>query len=180
MTDQDPLNFQNTESSTLDSTGDVPIGKRFNSFVSGWKIIFILVLALVGYFAWVAASNFMTMGLRAKLAEAPHNLEGIRTAQLAHHSQHGRFRSVGSCPQELPGRKQSAWEGACADAFKTLGWAPSGAVRCQYMAQVTPGENESEDFKLTAKCDVDGDGIVSIFEASRNSPPIRITPKNIL
>ena len=180
MTDQDSLNLQNAGASTLDTTGDVSSRNRFSPFGSGWKVIFILLLVFVGYFAWIAASNFMTMGLRAKISEAPHNLEGIRAAELAHHARHGEFRSVGSCPQELPGRKQSAWEGECADAFKTLGWAPDGAVRCQYMAQAIPGDNESADFKLTARCDVDGDGVVSIFEASRNSLPKRVTPKNVL
>lgn len=181
MADKDSLNSQNEGSHSLESVEEASRVKGYTSFMSGRTIlsISVFVLVVVVYFGWIAVTNFVSMGIRAKLAEVPHNLEGIRTAELAYHAQHGEFRSAGVCPREAPGRQQSAWEGECTDVFKTLGWTPEGAVRCQYMAEAIPGEEEAADFKLTAQCDVDGDGVVSIFEASRHNPPKRVTPSHI-
>jgi len=179
MPDHGPLNPQTEESSASEVTGDPPKTKRAIPFVWVWAVLFVLIIGLVGNFAWTAVTNFMSMGMRAKLAEGPSNLNGIRTAEFAYHAQHGEFRSAGTCPLVLPGRQQAAWEGDCADAFWTLGWAADGAVRCQYTAVAIPGENEKADFKLTARCDADGDGAESVFEASRSSPAKRVTPEGI-
>lgn len=180
MADKESLNSENEGLRASESVEEASRVEGVRSFISGRTLISMsVVLVVVGYFGWIAVTNFVSMGMRAKLAEVPHNLEGIRTAEFAHHAQHGEFRSAGVCPQKSPGGQQSAWEGACTDVFKTLGWTPEGGVRCQYMAQAIPGEKGAADFKLTAQCDVDGDGIVSIFEASRHNPPKRITPKNI-
>lgn len=179
MPDHDPLNPQTEESSGSEVTGDPPKTKRATPFGPVWAVLFVLIIVLVGNFAWTAVSNFMSMGMRAKRAEGPSNLNGIRTAEFAYHAQHGEFRSAGTCPLVLPGRQQAAWEGDCADAFWTLGWAADGAVRCQYTAVAIPGENEKADFMLTARCDADGDGAESVFEASRSSPAKRVTPEEI-
>ena len=179
MPDHDPLTPQNEGSSASEVTGDPPKTKRAIPFGSIWAVLFVLILVLVGNFAWIAVTNFMSMGMRAKLAEGPSNLNGIRTAELAYHAQHGEFLSAGACPLVLPGRQQAAWEGDCADAFWVLGWSADGSVRCQYTALAIPGENEQADFKLTARCDADGDGAESVFEASRSSPAKRVTPEDV-
>ena len=119
------------------------------------------------------------MGMRAKIAEGPNYLNGIRTAELAYHATFGEFHSAGTCPPTPPGRQAVAWEGECAKVFWTLGWAADGPVRCQYTAVAIPGENEKADFNLTARCDADGDGVESVFEASRTSLAKRISPDNI-
>ena len=154
--------------------------KRSRSFISG-RTIFLsaLVLIIVVFVVEIIVTNFALMGIRAGFSELPHNLESIRTAELVYYEKYGEFRSVGECPLELPGRQRSSWEGECADRFQALGWAPDSSVRCQYMVQVISRQNEVDDFKLTAQCDLDGDGIPSIFEASRNSPYKRITSVDI-
>lgn len=138
-----------------------------------------VVIALFGYLAVIAFLNFASMGMRAKQSEGPNYLDGIRTAELAHHAKFGEFLSAGPCPPTPPGPQVAAWEGECAEAFWELGWSADGAVRCQYTAMALPGDGEAADFKLTARCDSDGDGNQSIFEASRNSPATRVTPKDI-
>ena len=179
MPDHDPLNPQNEGSSAPEVTGKPPKAKRAIPFGSGWAAFFGLIVVLVGSFVWIAVSNFISMGMRAKMAEGPNYLNGIRTAELAYHAQHGEFKSAGSCPMGAPGRQPVAWEGDCTDPFSTLGWASDGPVRCQYTAVAIPGENEKADFKLTARCDADGDGVESVFEASRSSPAKRVTPEEI-
>ena len=130
MTDQDSLKSQNEGSRTSESVEEASRVKGHRTFMSGRTLLSMsaVVLVVVGYFGWIAVTNFVSMGIRAKLAEVPHNLEGIRRAEFAHHAQYGEFRSAGVCPQNPPGGQQSAWEGECTDVFKTLGWTPEGAV----------------------------------------------------
>ncbi len=180
-TASEPLDALNDVSGASEVTDEPPKAKRAfpASLMSGRTVLFGLVIALVGYFAWSAVTDFISIGFRAKIAEGPNHLAGLRKAEFAYHAQHGEFQSAGSCPMGAPGRKAVAWEGDCTAPFSTLGWAPDGPVRCQYTAVAIPGENEKADFKLTARCDADGDGVESVFEASRYSPVKRITPNNI-
>lgn len=167
-------------SHALKATEERSKTKRSTSFVSG-RTIFIsaVVLAMIMFIGEIVITNVAMMGIRAKFSEVPHNLEAIRTVEFAYHVQHGEFRSAEACPKGPPRRRKSAWKGECTEVFKNLGWTPDGSVQCQYRVRAILGENAVEDFKLTARCDVDGDGIFSIFEASRNSPPKRITSVNI-
>lgn len=142
-------------------------------------VLVAVVIGLFGYLAVIAFLNFASMGMRAKRSEGPNYLDGIRAAELARHGTFGEFLSAGPCPTTPPGRQAVAWEGECAKAFWDLGWAADGTVRCQYTAMALPSEGADADFKLTARCDSDGDGDPSIFEASRNSPATRVTPRDI-
>ena len=47
----------------------------------------LIVVAIIGILAAIAIPNFLAMQLRAKRAELPSNLDGIRTAEKAYHEQ---------------------------------------------------------------------------------------------
>ena len=176
-TKPDPSPKEGTEDSKV--TREPPHTKEATVSKPAIAALFVLIVVLVGYLAVIAFLNFASMGMRAKRAEGPDYLDGIRTAELAYHAQFGEFLSAGPCPPTPPGPQVAAWEGECAEAFWELGWSADGTVRCQYTAMALPGDGEAADFKLTARCDSDGDGNQSIFEASRNSPATRVTPKDI-
>ena len=97
---------------------------------------------------------------------------------MAYLAEWDQFTSAGPTPQTVPGRNQAAFEPS--SAFRTLGWMPEGMVRCQYQVVAVPGATpEAADFVATSKCDVDGDGEVSIYTANRESPATLITPINV-
>jgi len=181
MTTNDPTDTQPDPSSSADpkTRSDSPKEAVTTPFKLGNAVLVAVVIALFGYLAVIAFLNFASMGMRAKRAEGPDYLDGIRTAELAYHAKFGEFLSAGPCPPTPPGPQVAAWEGECAEAFWEMGWSADGSVRCQYTAMALPGDGPDADFKLTARCDSDGDGNQSIFEASRNSPATRVTPKDI-
>jgi hypothetical protein len=57
---------------------------------------------------------------------------------------------------------------------------PLSSVRCQYEVKHIPGATpETEDFKVTSRCDLDHDGEYAIFEASRAQTATRTTPEDV-
>jgi hypothetical protein len=49
-------------------------------------------------------------------------------------------------------------------------------VRCQYEVTVP----DSTNFRAVARCDADGDGKMSVFVSSRDSPPQMTSPNDHL
>ena len=125
----------------------------------------------VGVFSAIAIPNFIVMSLRAKRSEAPTNLDSIRITEQAYHRIWDEYYTVGPCPPGPPGRAQVPFEGECAELFREAGWSPSeGMVRCQYTALAIPGSPQAPaDFQLTARCDLDGDGVEAVYEADRTN-----------
>ena len=184
MPTNDPTDTQPTPSTSAgveesEARSEPPKAAVTTPFKLGNAVLVAVVIALFSYLAVIAFTNFASMGMRAKGSEGPNYLDGIRTAELAYHAKFGEFLSAGPCPATPPGPQAVAWEGECAEAFWELGWSADGTVRCQYTAMALPGDGKAADFKLTARCDSDGDGDQSIFEASRTSPATRVTPKDI-
>ena len=146
--------------------------------VVGCAAFAVFALLVVGILAAIAIPNFISMALRAKRAEAPINLDAIRTAEIAYYGEFQEYFSVEPCPSSAPGRQQIPFEGECADSFRSFGWSPEGLMtRCQYSAQAIPGGEG--DFKLIARCDGDGDGVEAVYEASRDSRATMVTSNNI-
>ncbi|MCP4869704.1 MAG: hypothetical protein GY898_13405 [Proteobacteria bacterium] len=128
---------------------------------------------VVGILSAIAIPNFIVMQLRAKRAEAPSNVDGMRTAEKAYHAEWDAFTSVTACPPFVPGREAVAWDSSwdCYQQFSTLGWLPDGMTRCQYeiIALNDPSNSSIHDFMINSYCDVDGDGNYSTYEANRAS-----------
>ncbi len=134
-------------------------------------LVFGALLVLCGLRAW---PNFRDMAVRAKRSEGAGLLGEIHQAELAWFEAHGRFASAGATPARLPGKAQTAFDSEHLAEWEALGWVPEGMVRCQYEVELTAPDGS--DFRATARCDTDGDGRYSVFEATRDVLPRLVSP----
>jgi type II secretory pathway pseudopilin PulG len=120
---------------------------------------------VVGILAAIAIPNFVVMQSRAKRAEVPVNVDGIKTAEIAYEAAFDTFVPV---TEPVPvqawevGRELHAWP--VGTRFDDLGWSADGMVRGTYWVEVSP---DGEDFTVYGICDVDGDGDAATFTATR-------------
>jgi type IV pilus assembly protein PilA len=122
-----------------------------------------IVVAIIGILAAIAIPNFVDMQYRAKRAEVPGNVKGIKTAQIAYDAAFDTYIQVSSFkPGSTVGKTQKTWTSGT--DFDTLGWLPDGKVRGAY--KVT--SSSSTDFQVTGICDVDGDGSNATFTATKS------------
>ena len=133
-----------------------------------------IVVAIIGILAAIAIPNFVSMQYRAKRAEVPSNVDGIKTAELAYDAAFDQF-IVESTPRPSAsvGKQQQTW--VAGSGFDTLGWAPDGAVRGAYSITTT----SSTDFVVTGISDVDGDGAQSQYTATKSINATMTTSNNI-
>ncbi len=122
-----------------------------------------IVVAIIGILAAIAIPNFVAMQYRAKRAEVPSNVDGIKTAQLAYDAAFDTFiEETSAQPDSSPGKTQRAWSSG--SGFDTLGWGPDGEVRGSYVVSTT----SSTDFLVTGFCDVDGDSVTASYTATKS------------
>jgi type IV pilus assembly protein PilA len=121
-----------------------------------------IVVAIIGILAAIAIPNFVDMQYRAKRAEVPSNVDGIKTAELAYEASFDQFVQQSALhPNSSPNKQQRAWTSG--SAFDTLGWGPDGNVRGSYYV-ISAGPT---DFVVSGSCDVDGDGSQASYSASK-------------
>ena len=122
-----------------------------------------IVVAIIGILAAIAIPNFVDMQYRAKRAEVPGNVDGIKTAQIAYDAAFDKYIEVSSwAPSDDLTKTQRSWESGT--DFDTLGWGPDGKVRGRY--KVT--SKSSTDFLVTGDCDVDNDDDNASFTATKS------------
>lgn len=139
-----------------------------------------IVVAIIGILAAIAIPNFLAMQLRAKRAELPSNLDGIRTAQKAYHAEWNHFTSASVVPATQPTREQVTFSGGGFNSFDLLGWAADGKVRGQYStAGITSSSAASDDFTASATSDVDGDAVTAAYNCNRALKPTMVTSNNV-
>ena len=119
-----------------------------------------IVVAIIGILAAIAIPNFMTMQLKAKRGELPSNVNGIKTAELAYDAMYDGFIDAALNGATTPGKAAVPWTSS--GGWTQLPWAPDGEVRGNYTAAVV-GTN---DFLVTANCDVDADSVLATYTAS--------------
>jgi type IV pilus assembly protein PilA len=116
-----------------------------------------IVVAIIGILAAIAIPNFVDMQYRAKRAEVPSNVDGIKTAELAYEASFDQFVNQSAMhPNSSPNKQQRAWTSG--SSFDTLGWGPDGNVRGSYSVSTNP-----TDFTVQGTSDVDGDGSTADF-----------------
>jgi type IV pilus assembly protein PilA len=133
-----------------------------------------IVVAIIGILAAIAIPNFVAMQLKAKRAEVPSNVDGIKTAELAYDAAFDGYLEATDFPGTLT-KGQNAWDEASSGGFKTIGWKPDGAVRGSY--QVT--DVSSTDFKVTGICDVDDDADNATYTATTSVNTTLTTDPNV-
>ena len=123
-----------------------------------------IVVAIIGILASIAIPNFVDMQYRAKRAEVPSNIDGIKTSQLAYDASFDTYIDAGSSqyPDSSPSKAQRAW--LSGTPFDTLGWAPDGDVRGSYMTYT----GSATSFKVIGYSDVDGDGNNAMYHVKHD------------
>jgi prepilin-type N-terminal cleavage/methylation domain-containing protein len=141
----------------------------------GFSVIeFMIAVALLCIVAAVGVPNFIEMQYRAKRAEVPANLEGIRVAAIAYRAAHGQLLGEDiPRPDAFPGKRERPWRGG--SRFDALGWEPEGTVRGSYTLVVA----QSDTFVVKGFCDVDGNGEQAVFQGSGESRVIPLTEPEV-
>jgi len=141
-------------------------------------VIGMLVMAvpILGILAAIAIPNFVAMQYRAKRAEVPANVEGIKTAQMGYDAAFDAFVSTGD-PHPRPvralGKNATSWRGGNA-GFQTLGWMPDGDVRGTYWVTTT-----YDGFEVHGMIDADGDGEPAHYVATRDENTRMVTSNDV-
>jgi type IV pilus assembly protein PilA len=133
-----------------------------------------IVVAIIGILAAIAIPNFVAMQYRAKRAEVPANVDGIKTAELAYDAAFDQFiQQTGFHPSSSVGKSQATW--TAGSGFDTIGWAPDGKVRGAYkLASLS-----STDFRVTGISDVDGDGVQASYTAQKSTNTVQTTTNSL-
>jgi type IV pilus assembly protein PilA len=133
-----------------------------------------IVVAIIGILAAIAIPNFVAMQYRAKRAEVPGNVDGIKTAELAYDAAFDTFVVEATFrPAAAVNKTQQTW--VAGSAFDTLGWSPDGQVRGMYKVAST----SSTDFLVTGECDVDGDAANARYTATKSVNATQSTANDI-
>jgi len=126
-------------------------------------------MGVAGVVAAIAIPNFVAMQYRAKRAEAPSYVDGIKTAELAYDAAFDTFVAVPPMvPDSSPGKAQRGWPSG--SAFDTLGWGPGGEVRGSYWVDV-----QGNNFVVHGIIDVDGDGKPAHYTATKTINAVMVT-----
>jgi type IV pilus assembly protein PilA len=122
-----------------------------------------IVVAIIGILAAIAVPSFVKMQWRAKRAEVPSNVDGIKTAQIAYDAAFDQFVTQTALhPTTTAGKAPRQWP--VGSNFDTLGWTPDGEVRGQYKVSTT----STTDFLVTGRSDVDGDSTFASYTARKS------------
>lgn len=103
------------------------IGRRHFTLVE-----LMVVVAIVMVLAAIAIPNLYDMQLRAKLAEAPLNVDGILVSSTSYNADNDLYilHNVWH-PDNDPAKTARPWTSGT--NFDRLGWNPDGDVRCSYV-----------------------------------------------
>jgi len=122
-----------------------------------------IVVAIIGILAAIAIPNFVSMQYRAKRAEVPANVDGVKTAELAYDAAFDKFiQQTAFYPSSDVTKAQVTW--VTGSAFDTIGWSPDGKVRGAYKVVSL----STTDFRVTGISDVDGDGEISTYTSTKS------------
>lgn len=134
-----------------------------------------IVVAIIGILAAIAIPNFVAMQYRAKRAEVPPNLDGIKTAELAYDAAQDQFVVEGTFRPRDAGevdKAQVTWDGGNFDA---LSWAPDGKVRGAYKVTTT----STTDFLVEGVIDVDNDEENAEFTCSKETNVVMVSGNDV-
>ena len=123
-----------------------------------------IVVAIIGILAAIAVPNFISMQHKAKRAELPANLDGIKTAQMAYDAAFDGYLTATLHPRAVADLDKATTVWGSGGDFAALGWEPDGEVRGTY--NVVAGNTE---FTAYGQSDVDNDNAVAIYSNSKKT-----------
>ncbi len=145
---------------------------------SGIVLLLVFGLAAVatfGILAAIAIPNFVAMQMKAKRAEVPAKLDGIRAVELAYHELYGQYVAASSEAEAMAqGAGKELRHFPYRGGWTELGWLPGEMVRGVYWVELTP-----EGFAAYGACDVDGDGEYAVYVATESQDAQLTTPGDV-
>ncbi|MES2642063.1 MAG: prepilin-type N-terminal cleavage/methylation domain-containing protein [Myxococcota bacterium] len=130
-----------------------------------------IVVSIIGILAAIAIPNFLMMQSKAKRAELPANVDGIKTAELGYHAEFDEYLALTTSPTGTPAKAQTTWT-ANGTEWTRLGWSPDGEVRGQYGATLVQCDQDPTTyaadvpvFCVTGASDVDADSNRVVYYA---------------
>ena len=133
-----------------------------------WEVL--LGLLLVAVTVAYAKPRFEQFHRQTQRSELGLVLESLREAQLAHRRTHKDWFDLPPSPQATSavGTHAVSWSG-------TERWRPPlPELRGSYRTERT-----AQGLVLIGECDIDGDGIRAVFQASPNGLATRTTPDDV-
>lgn len=125
---------------------------------AGFTLVELMIaVAIIGILAAIAVPRAHEWSLKAKVAEAPTNVDGIITAQIAYEASMDAFVDISDW-HPTRSMKKEAQEWTAGSEFDTIGWEPDGEVRCKYRATL-----KTNRLRAQAKCDVDNDNKIARY-----------------
>ncbi len=137
---------------------------------AGFSLVeLMIVVAIIGILAAIAVPSFMDMQLKAKRAELPGAVDGIKTAQLSYDASFDTYLELSLQPRVDADLDKNAvpWNLTAAD-WRSAGWAPDGALRGNYQVGLSPIDHPEHAILITARADLDGDDALSEYTASES------------
>jgi len=138
-----------------------------NEILIGVAVLAVALLIVVPF--------LLSNGKGDKREEIARNVEEIRQAELQYADAFGGFVSAEDSPQAFDrvGPEPVPWKAS--EGFRKLSWAPqSKEVYGTYRVTVS-----REDFTVTGRSDIDGDGVPAEFTATRESPATMTTASGV-
>lgn len=132
----------------------------------GIALVVVAILAVVGVAVWPGSAG-------SRIDSVVADVEALRKAELDHLEAFGRPLSAAAAPRPLLAVTADPVRWTPSEGFRALAWAP--ADRNQVYASFAVSV-DGDDFVVTARCDLDGDGVLAEVEARRDTPAQRLTP----
>lgn len=137
--------------------------------------IALVVFAIVAVIAVALAPS----GLGGRLETVMADAEALRRAELDHLEAFGYPVPAASAPRDVRGLGDAPVPWIPSPGFEVLAWAPADRDAVYASFAVTVDEARRGDFVVTARCDLDGDGTVAVFEGNRGTPVARTSEPGV-
>lgn len=149
---------------------------------SGFSLVeLMIVVAITGILAAIAVPSFLEMQLKAKRAELPGAIDGIKTAQLSYDASFDTYLELSLQPRadaDLD-KNLAPWPTMAAD-WRSIGWSPDGMVRGNYQVGLSPTDHPDHAILITGRADLDGDDALSEYTASESYNPTITEARRLL
>ncbi|MFN7146915.1 MAG: hypothetical protein ACK4YP_24280, partial [Myxococcota bacterium] len=115
----------------------------------------------------IAVPQFIEMQLKAKRAELPANVDGIKMAEMAYDASFDEHVELPLAPRDDAALDKEAVEfDSTLPEWKSIGWKPDGLVRGNYQVGLSQVDHPGIDFLVTARSDLDDDDALCEYLAS--------------
>ncbi len=126
-----------------------------------------IVVAITGILAAIAVPNVLEMQKKAKRAELPVNVSGIRMAEVSYNNTFDEPIELPLTPRVDDALDKDAvpWD-MTEPAWLRVGYVPDGLVRGNYQVGLSSVDHPDDLFLITARCDVDDDDALAEYTAT--------------